>query len=71
MKDASENKQIIVTTHNPEMIRYADKKDILLISRNEEGFSSICRPSEKEDVKVFLEHGLRMERLYVDNFLEI
>ena len=71
MEDASENKQIIVTTHNPEVIRYANKKDILLISRNEKGFSSICRPSEKEDVKVFLEHGLRMEELYVDSFLEI
>jgi len=71
MEDASENKQIIVTTHNPEMVRYADKKDLLLISRNEEGFSSICRPSEKEDVKIFLEHGLRMEELYVDKFLEI
>ena len=71
MEDASLNKQIIVTTHNPEMIRYADKKDILLVSRNEEGFSSICRPSEKEDVKTFLEHGLRMEELYVDSFLEI
>ncbi len=73
MEDASQsklNKQIIVTTHNPEMVRYARKEDILLISRDEKGFSSICRPSAKEDVKVFLEHGLRMEELYVDNFLE-
>ena len=71
MEDASENKQIIVTTHNPEMVRYAEKKDILLISRDEEGFSSICRPSEKESVKISLENGLRMEDLYVDSFLEI
>ena len=71
MEDASENKQIVVTTHNPEMVRYAEKKDILLISRDEEGFSSICRPSEKESVKTSLENGLRMEDLYVDSFLEI
>ena len=71
MEDASENKQIIVTTHNPETVRYAEKKDILLISRDKEGFSSICRPSEKESVKTSLENGLRMEDLYVDSFLEI
>ena len=71
MRDASENKQIIVTTHNPEMIRYAEKKDILLISRDEEGFSDICKPSEKERVKTFLKNGLRMEDLYVDSFLEM
>ncbi len=73
MRDASENKQIIATTHNPEMVRYADKKDILLISRDDEGFSSICRPVEKEDVKAFLEKedGFRMEDLYVNDLLEL
>ena len=70
MEDASARKQIIVTTHNPEMVRYAKKEDILLVSRDEEGFSSISRPSDKEHVKTFLENGLRMEELYVDNFLE-
>jgi predicted ATPase len=73
MEDASQSKlskQIIVTTHNPEMLRYAKKEDILLVSRSEEGFSSIFRPSDKEHVKMFLENGLRMEELYVDNFLE-
>ena len=71
MEDASESKQIIVTTHNPEMVRYAKKEDILLISRDEEGFSTIGKPSEKKEVKIFLENGLRMEELYVDSFLEI
>jgi predicted ATPase len=39
MKEASQNKQIIVTTHNPEIVKYADLKDIILISRQDDGFS--------------------------------
>jgi len=71
MKDASQKKQIIVTTHNPEMIKHADLNDILLISRDKEGFSNISRPSEKEEIKVFLKNDMGIEELYVQNLLEI
>ena len=69
MKDASQKKQIIVTTHNPEVVGNADISDILLVSRNGEGFSTISRPSEKEDVKVFLQNQMGMEELFVQNLL--
>ena len=72
MEDASRNKQIIVTTHNPEMVKHADSKDLLLISRDAEGFSSIIpRPSEKETVKIFLGNEIGIEDLYVKSLLEI
>jgi len=71
MEDASQNKQVIVTTHNPEMVKHADKKDLLLISRDKEGFSCISRPSEKKKVKIFLENEIGFEDLYVDNLLEV
>lgn len=71
MEDASSNKQIIVTTHNPEMIKHADPKDILLVSRDKEGFSSVSKPSEKKEIKIFLENEVGIEELYVDNLLEI
>lgn len=71
MEDASANKQIIVTTHNPEMVKHADPKNLLLISRNKEGFSSIFRPHDKEKVKIFLENEVGIEDLYVDSLLEI
>ena len=47
MRDASQYKQIIVTTHNPEVVKYAGLENILLVSRDNEGFSTISRPSEK------------------------
>jgi predicted ATP-dependent endonuclease of OLD family len=69
MKEASQKKQIIVTTHNPEIVKYADLESILLISRNKEGFSTISRPSEKEEIKTFLKNEIGLEELYVQNLL--
>jgi len=71
MKEASQKKQIIVTTHNPEMVRHADLQSILLISRDKEGFSTISRPSEKEEVKAFLQNEIGIEELYVQNLLGV
>ena len=71
MKDASEKKQIIVTTHNPEMIKHIDLKNILLVSRDKDGFSIISKPHEKESVKIFLQNELGIEELYVQNLLEL
>ncbi len=71
LKEASEKKQIIVTTHNPEIVKYADLENILLISREKDGFSIISRPSEKEGVKTFLEHEIGIEELYIQNLLEV
>lgn len=69
IKDASKNKQIIVTTHNPELLKYTDLENILLIARDKEGFSTISKPYEKEMVKKFLKNELGIEDLYVKNLL--
>jgi predicted ATPase len=69
MKDVSQKKQIIVTTHNPEMVKYAGLENILLISRDKEGFSVIFRPYKNEIVKTFLKNELGIEELYVHNLL--
>jgi predicted ATPase len=71
MKEASQKKQIIVTTHNPEIIRHADLESILLISRDKEGFSTISRPSEKEEVKTFLDNEIGIEELYIQDLLSV
>ena len=71
MEDASRNKQIIVTTHNPEMIKHVNKENILLVSRDKDGFSQISRPAKKKEVKVFLENDMGIDELFVQNLLEI
>lgn len=69
MKDASREKQIIVTTHNPEIVKHAGLKNILFISRDKEGFSTISRPANKEEVKTFLKNEIGIEELFVQNLL--
>ena len=71
MKDASQNKQIIISTHNPEIVKYAGLENILLVSRDKDGFSTITRPVEKDEIKIFLENEMGIEELYVQNLLEI
>jgi len=71
MRDASKNKQIIITTHNPEVVKYTDLENIILVSRDKKGFSTISRPGEKKEVKIFLENELGLDELYVQNLLSV
>jgi len=71
MKDVSKEKQIIITTHNPEIVKHAKPEDIFLISRDKEGFSKICRPAEKTEIKIFLQNEMGIDELYVQNLLEL
>jgi len=69
MKEASKKKQIIVTTHSPEVVKHAGLDNLLLISRDNNGFSHISRPKERKEIKVFLENELGLDELYVQNLL--
>lgn len=69
LKDASRHKQIIVTTHNPELVKHVDLEDLLMVHRDAEGFSRITRPAENAELKVFLENDLGVDELYVQNLL--
>ena len=44
MKEASDKKQVMITTHSTEVVKHAALDDILLISRDSEGFSVVSRP---------------------------
>ncbi len=70
MKEASQNKQIILTTHNPEIIKNTDLENILLVSRNEEnGHSIISKPANSKQVNIFLKNEIGLEELYIQNLL--
>jgi predicted ATPase len=70
-KDASRLKQIIVTTHNPEVVRYAEPGQLILISRDGSGSSHAERPADKAQVQRFLSEEIGMHELYVQNLLEV
>lgn len=69
LKEASKKKQIIITTHNPEIVKYAGVENLLLISRNKKGFSTISKPEDSIEVEVFLQNELGIEELFVKNLL--
>jgi predicted ATPase len=74
MKDVATNptekKQIIITTHNPEIVKHAGLENLFLVSRDKEGFSVVSKPAEKQEVRIFLENEIGINDLYVDNLLE-
>jgi predicted ATPase len=69
LADASKQKQVIVTTHNPELVKHARLEDLLLVHRDADGFSQISRPAENQQLQVFLANDLGVEDLYVQDLL--
>ena len=68
-QEASNGKQIIITTHTPELIKHADVNSILLASRCDDGFTCIKKPINDDTVKVFLENEIGIDKLFAQNIL--
>ncbi|VAW31491.1 hypothetical protein MNBD_CHLOROFLEXI01-645 [hydrothermal vent metagenome] len=71
LEEVSTDKQIFVTTHNPELVKAANLKDLIFISRDLDGSSIISHPAEQKNVNLFLENELGIEDLFVDNLLGV
>ena len=70
-KEASMGKQILATTHNPEVVKHAGLDSILLVSRGGDGASHITKPADSEHVRIFLKNNLGVEDLFADNLLGV
>jgi len=68
MEEASNNKQITVTTHSPEILKYMDLNNVLFISKDSDGFSKITKPIDNEILMPFIEE-LGIDEIFVDNYL--
>ena len=69
MNEVTDDTQVIVTTHNPELLRHANLEDILLVTRDPDGHSQITRPADSEVLSHFLQNELGVEDLFVQNLL--
>lgn len=69
INEVSEHKQIILTTHSPEILKYVEKENILFIKRDENSFASVFRLTEDEDIKEFLEDNIGVDQLFIDNLI--
>jgi len=70
MEEVAHKKQIIITTHNPKVLKYVDNNNIYLISRDKEGFSNISKPADNKEIKSFLDEELGIEDLFRDDLLD-
>lgn len=70
MQDVAEHRhrQILITTHHPEVVKYAGMTNILLLKRDPDGYSAVTRPAEREELEVFLE-TMGIDELYVQDLL--
>ena len=68
------NKQIIITTHSPEILRVNGKDRIenLLLIEKKDYYSQIDMPGDnsKKLVKAFLKNGLGIDTLFIQNLLD-
>lgn len=71
MKDVSGKKQIILSTHNAEIVKYSGLESILLVHRDSEGFSTISKPQEKDEINIFIMNEIGLDELFVQNMLLI
>ena len=71
MNEVTDTTQVIVTTHNPELLRHANLEDILLVTRGSDGNSEVTRPADSEVVNLFLQNELGVEDLFAQDLLAL
>jgi len=69
MQEASKRKQILITTHNPEILRHCDLNDMHFVKRDKNGFATIIKPSEREHIKEFLKNDVGIDELFIQNLI--
>lgn len=68
-KDVATHKQVIFTTHNPEILNNSTLESIRFIHRDKDGFSIISKPSNSDRVKAFINNELGLSDLFLQNLL--
>lgn len=68
MMESVEDKQVLITTHSPELLKYSELEDIFLISRDDNGFSHIKKVIENDTVKAFIDE-LGVDSVFVNDYL--
>lgn len=71
MDEVSAYRQILLTTHHPELIQYVALENLILLSRDAQGFSSMSRPAESHEVQLFLQDEIGISELFSQNLLSV
>ena len=69
LNEVSNDKQVIITTHNAEIVRNSNLEDIICIKREKNGTTSIYKPNDNIRIKTFLQNELGLDDLFLDGIL--
>ncbi|MGG0619248.1 AAA family ATPase [Bacillus altitudinis] len=69
MKEVSQKKQIILTSHNPYIVKDVDPDNVIFIKRGADGFSKTIAPSKNEIFKTFISNDLNLEDIFVNDMI--
>lgn len=70
LKKASEDKQIIITTHSPDLLDLIEVEKLLFIFRDKKGTSKISKPKDNLEVKRFIESNIKLGGLFIQGLLK-
>jgi predicted ATPase len=68
-RNVSNDKQIIITTHNSEFLKHAKIEEVRLIKRDNEGFTKVSSPQNSDIVKNFMQNDLGLDDLFLQDML--
>ena len=69
--DVAKEKQIIITTHNPELLKHTDNSCVRLVSRKSNGNTVVNEPLNNKLIASFLKNDLGLEDLFIQGLLEV
>ena len=68
LREASQKRQILLTTHSPEVLKYSGLSAALLARRNKSGFTEFISPASPATAK-FLSEDIGIDELFVRDLL--
>lgn len=69
LNEVANDKQVIITTHNAEIVRNCNIEDIICIKREKTGITSIYKPTDNTRIKTFLQSEIGLDDLFLDGIL--
>lgn len=68
-EDVSSEKQVIITTHNPEFLKHVDIKNVRFVQRDTNGYTLLSTPSDNKAVSCFMQNDLGLDDLFLQDML--
>ncbi len=70
-QESSDKRQIVITTHSPEIVRSCNIDDLFLVTRDAKGFSRVTQPKNNTHLGSFLKNDIGVADMFVQDLLGV